>query len=308
MVAGASRHAIHRGMGRREAGAALTDVAPRRQRRRALTDAVRETAKDRGHMGGYGMGEDWLSRDAASISRAAFDAMLRGELDVIDGVADRAVLAGCGFLDAVGGPTQALGELVEDLSDAVVLRLRHTDEQGATRGAELIVGRTVIVAVEPDRLTRGDEGPGGEAERAVAPDQRADAVVRFEVLPADAVPLMVARWWGIVPRLPADRPALGPWSEEDVWHRLTDPTTPPPEDADEATLAMWALPWRAWGVRCPERAISRTYLDVRDQCTYVLSRLGSGGLRVVPRPSSLIWGDLQTISAEVRGMDDADGW
>ncbi len=308
MVAGASKHATRRGMGRRDAGAGLRDVAPRREPRRELTGAVRETAKDFGYVGGYDVGEDWVSRDAAGISRAAFDAMLRGKIDVIDDVADRAVLVGCGFLDADGGATRALGDLVEDLSDASVLRLRHTDEQGAARGAELIVGRTVIVAVEPDRRARRDEDPGGGAERAAAPDQQADAAARFEVLPVDAIPLMVARWWGVVPRLPTDRPALGPWPEEDVWHRLTDPTTPPPDDADEATLAMWALPWRAWGVRCPEREISRNYLDVRDQCTYVLHRQGSGGLRAVPRPSSLIWGDLQTISAQVRGMDDDDGW
>ncbi|MEP7160983.1 MAG: hypothetical protein ABI746_07750 [Dermatophilaceae bacterium] len=265
------------------------------------------TAKDGGHEGGHDVGER-VSRDAAVISGAAFDAMVRGELGVIDGAADRAVLAEYGFLDAHGVPTRAVEDLVEDLSDAAVLRLRHTDEQGPARGAELIVGRTVVVAVEPDRRASGNEGPGEGAERAAERDHWAGAAVRFDVLPADAIPLWVARWWGIVPRLPTDRMALGPWPEEDVWRRLADPTTPPPADADEATLAMWVLPWRAWGVHCPERTISRTYLDVRDECTYVLHREGSGVLRAVPRPSSLIWGDLQTISAEVRGRDDADGW
>ncbi len=121
------------------------------------------------------------------------------------------------------------------------------------------------------------------------------------------MPLLVARWWGIVPHLPSERSEHGPWPEETLWERLSDPAAPLPEGADDETRALWAVPWRAWGVHCHERGVSRTYVDAGDQGTFLVRREEAGTLSLLPRPSSLLWGDLQAVGVAVRSGDPSQG-
>ena len=253
-------------------------------------------------VGGHVVGE-LLSRGAPRVSVATFEALRRGELDAGVGAGDRATLMAHGLLDEFGTTSAVARSLAEEIAGGDVLQVAATDEDGVTRRARLIIGRDHLVAVLAAGGAAGGQDSGDGANGALATAQGAGASVRFEVFPVDAVPLLVARWWGIVPHLPVERSEHGPWPEEILWHRLTDPGAEPPVGADDEARALWAVPWRAWSVHCHERGVHRTYVDAGAYGTFLVRRDETGAVSLLPRPSSLLWGDLQAVGASVRPGD-----
>lgn len=182
-----------------------------------------------------------------------------------------------GLVAEDGTPTELGRALREELLDAPVLVLHRADAESLC-AARLYVG---------DRHAVLDCAAHGEHSGAV------------RVVPASAVPLELARWGRLDPGFGDEEHVYGPFAEADVCARTLDPAAPPPKGLTESERALWAGEWQAWGATCEERGIRVAYLDVRGFGTFMMRPQGSGAILFVSRPSSLLWGDLQTLPTEM---------
>lgn len=103
--------------------------------------------------------------------------------------------------------------------------------------AYLAGDHAVIVATESPAAWRGRERSGADVTAATT--------VWLDFCDVSYVPVALASWVGLSPAWSfRTRPE---WLEDDlVRQRLDDPSTPPPDDADEHLRRMWAQPWFLW--------------------------------------------------------------
>lgn len=160
----------------------------------------------------------------------------------------------------------------------------------------LLVGRECALAT----VTHSDDPPDGG-------DDPTNPLVRFQSMDADAVPLFLARWARLGPAwsFPTDH---RPLEMSSVIKRLDDPDRPVPRGADEAFAAMWAEPWMQWGVVSADGSIDLHCIQAGRRGQYRVTFVDEGRVRLVARPSSLIWGDLVRVTAGRRRSSGLEGW
>ncbi|WP_116114930.1 hypothetical protein [Austwickia chelonae] len=223
---------------------------------------------------------------AARVSRRTADALrgLGGLTTLPDH--DQTFLHERGLLEADGRPTAAGQLLRHDLHSSSVVLLYAVDTEGVHR-ARLHVGRRRLLYVG---------GPGPEH----TPDT-ADILI----YPADAVPIVLARWGGLHPSEETTDEQYGPICASDFWQLLTTADPGPLLALDSAQEELWNAPWRIWGVQSDPHGVSLAYLDVEGRGTYAI-RHDAGQVTIRGRHSSLLWGDLLATSTAIRGRRGCD--
>ncbi|MBW3083840.1 hypothetical protein KEM60_00018 [Austwickia sp. TVS 96-490-7B] len=215
-----------------------------------------------------------LSTDVAplTVSPRAAD-LLRGIGTVqMLSDADRLVLAESGYLTEDGRFTDVGLDIQEDLQDAAVLLLCAGDGLVSHR-ARIHAGRQELLYVEQ----------GADPQEC-----------HLYRLPVEAVPILVAQWG----RWPVDENhqerTWGPFDHHDVMARCTDPHRPLPDGLAPDAARLWNSRWRMWSVQCDARDISLIYTDIEDHGIYLVRR-EEDMVRLVERPSSLLWGDVLNL-------------
>ncbi|GAB77834.1 hypothetical protein SAMN05421595_0343 [Austwickia chelonae] len=214
---------------------------------------------------------------AARVDRRTADALrgLGGLTTIPDD--DRALLHRKGLLEADGRPTAAGQLLRHDLRSSSVVLLFAVDTEGVHR-ARLHVGRRRLLYV-------GGTGPD---------------TAEILVYPADAVPIVLARWGRLHPNEETTDRQYGPIDTGDFWQLLMTGDPTPLLALDSGQHELWKRPWRIWGVQSDPHDISLSYLDVEGHGTYAI-RHDTDQVLIRGRHSSLLWGDLLTASTAVRG-------
>lgn len=190
---------------------------------------------------------------------------------------DRAALADLGLIAVDGQLSPAGRRLRDDLRTAAIVLLRSAEADGVEHRARLYVGARQL-------LYQGVHS--GAAARLTS---------ELLVLPADAVPLVLAGWGRLQPMLEAGEDRHGPIDRDAFRRRCATAAEPVPAAADPALAALWAAPWRSWGAQCDLREVWLDYVDVEGFGTYVVRGRGDDAIQLVARPSSLVWGDLQGV-------------
>ena len=216
--------------------------------------------------------------------------VLRGVASYDDlGRSDRRALREAGFVGADGSPTPAGRALRDDLVGAPVVLLYRLERGVAGARARLHVGRRQLLAIGPrDDASLDRRGASSHVDALGGPPRTVD------VLPADAVPILLARWGRLEPSRETTHGPFGPYEVDAVMRRCLDPHEPAPEGLDADSAEMWRRPWRVWGAQCDERNISLTFVDVPGHGPHVVRRRGDV-VSLTARPSSLLWGDLQAV-------------
>lgn len=202
---------------------------------------------------------------------------------------DRAALVEIGLVGEDGRFTPAGRRLRDDLRDACVVLLFAGEADEPVRRARLYVGHRQMMYVAV---------PAAEDVRQAH---------EMLVFPADAVPIVLARWGRLQPSVRAAGTGYGPIAREAIWARCASSAEPPPVGADEAMAGLWSRAWRVWGAQCDVRDFMLTYVDVEGLGTFAIRRAGDESVRLVPRPSSLLWGDLQGVLGPLRSRP-SDDW
>lgn len=217
--------------------------------------------------------------------RAAVDLLLHDGRSAWEDerITHRAPFVEGGWLTEDGEPTPSGARLRADLAgQACTLRLEALDAAGALT-ATLSCGRAFAVVVA-----------GTERRPHLDEPEAADDIVSVDVVPASAVPLLLARWGGLTPTWSVgDR--LAPLDDAAFRRRLADPAEPPPPGADADIEAVWQRPWTLWRVCGVEAELELEYLNAGDRGQLVPRRTPDGRIRLVSRPGSLVWGDLQQV-------------
>lgn len=208
---------------------------------------------------------------------------------------DRATFTTLGWLDDTGTITVLGTQVRDDLAHpAHTLHLRSHDETRRVGGFVRVGARSALVVGEAAYTARSDDEDGAPYRGDVAVD----------LVPVAALPLVLARWGGVRPtghvvgetfRL-GDGAALG--------RRLRDAATVLPDDADADLADVWAQPWTWWSVRSDEGDVELTYVDAGSAGQFAVRENGAA---LVRRPESLVWGELQRVSARLAALrDEAD--
>lgn len=195
---------------------------------------------------------------------------------------DRVALADLGLVDDDGQLSSAGRRLRDDLRSAALLLLFAARPDGTTRRARLYVGTRHLMYL------------------GVHPAEEARQTSELLVFPADAVPIVLAGWGRLQPMAQAPAGSHGPIDRDAFRRRCATPAEPVPAGADAPLAALWRAPWRLWGAQCDAHEISLAYLDVEGFGTYVVRHAAEDALQLAPRPSSLLWGDLQGVLEPLR--------
>lgn len=190
---------------------------------------------------------------------------------------DRAALADLGLVGEDGHFTPAGRRLRDDLRGAPVVLLFSTEPDGGTRRARVYVGARQMMYL------------------AVHPVHEARQTSELLVFPADAVPVVLAGWGRLQPMLQTADDRHGPIDPDAFRRRCQTAAEPVPAGADDTLAGIWRTLWRVWGAQCDLREIALTYVDVEGYGTYVVRRDDDGAITLGTRPSSLLWGDLQSV-------------
>lgn len=218
-----------------------------------------------------------VSVRAADVVRGIGDATQLAETDL-------QVLVEADLVHPDGRPTVRGRKLRDQLAGAPTMLLVACDESGTER-ARLHVGRKQLLYISSGRL------PGHAS---------------LLVFPADAVPLVLALWGRLRPSDPDRTEEIGPFAFPALQERVLTGRGDPPPFADDVVEQMWAAPWRIWSAQCDERAVSLSYVDIEGHGVFAVRR-EDDQVRLVPRHSSLLWGDLQGVLAPLRGRRRS-GW
>lgn len=203
---------------------------------------------------------------------------------------DRELLIEQGWTTVDGDPTSAAVALHRELRDqGDVLHLTAVDSRGVVRGQiHCGVERAVVVVSTTRRSV-------SQLPSAVPAPGEADlGDVEVDVVPLSAVPLLLARWGGLTPAWTVgDR--LAPLAADVVRRRVLDPQQPLPDGADDDLVELWQRPWTWWTVATAGREVDLEFINAADRGQLVPRDKTDGSLRLVARPGSLVWGDLQQV-------------
>lgn len=186
-----------------------------------------------------------------------------------------------------------LGERGVQLRDGLgsrrtIVTLSAVDSVGPRRGWVVVGSRLAVTII--------DESATGSGPL----DQ-----LSFQVGPANALPIVLARWGALNPS----------WTSETT-HVLSDPSLIrrrvqdagilPPSGAHDELRELWQQDWTRWGVSVSELEIELEFLAIGGHGQYAVRTRADGAALLVPRPSSLLWGDMQLILAGLPGRSDPD--
>lgn len=217
------------------------------------------------------------SLPAVSVTPEAADAVRGiGDLTALPAT-DRAALADLGLMGEGGTLTPAGRRLRDDLRYASIILLYSTEPDGTTQRARLYVGARQMMYL------------------AVHPAEAARQTNELLVLPADAVPIILAGWGKLQPMVQSADVQHGPIDGDAFRRRCSGAGEPVPAGADESLTAMWRASWRPWGAQCDLLEIALSFVDVEGFGTYVVRGRDDGTVQLAARPSSLLWGDLQGV-------------
>lgn len=184
-----------------------------------------------------------------------------------------------------------------------------------SRGAELRDGlgaqRTLLTltAAGGDGSRRGWVVAGAELAVTIIDESPAGAgpveQLSFQTGPASALPIVLAKWGALNPAWNYDA-AHELIDAKLIEQRVRDSSTPAPDGADEELRWLWQQEWTQWGVVAPQLGVELEFLTIAGHGHYVVRTRQDGVTVLAPRPSSLLWGDVQSILAALPGRTDPD--
>lgn len=235
---------------------------------------------------------------ACRVSRVAADAA-RGACPLAELSAnDLEGLQAAGLVAEDGTRTPTGRRLRDDLAGAPVVLLYATEPGVGTQRARLHVGKRHMLYIAADTWSL----PGSSPRPDDSIDGHSDSTML--VFPSDAVPLVLARWGRLHPTHDTVQASYAPVDFATMMLRCRDPRVPAPTSFDDVGCRLWDAPWLVWGAQCDVLDISLAYLDVPGLGVHAIRR-NDDEVRIVPRPSSLLWGDLQSLLRPLRGVSRA---
>lgn len=217
---------------------------------------------------------------------------------------DRETLVSRGWTTRDGDPTPQAGGLHEELrAHGDVLHLTAADARGVVRGWIHCGAERAVVVIDPLRHCAHDL-PSPVSSSADAPEATDEVVV--DVVQIADIPVLLARWGGLAPTWTLTE-ALTPVDAMAVRRRVLDAREPLPADANTQLADVWERPWTWWAVATADRRVDVQFIDAGDRGQCVVHDVADDRTLLVPRPGTLVWGDLQQVvgrlSARSRG-----GW
>lgn len=218
--------------------------------------------------------------------------------------ADREILAAQGWTTRDGDPTTEAVALHRELRDhGDVLHLTAADTQGVVRGWIHCGDTRAVVIIDPKRHYAYDL-PSSVSGEGDAPEPTDECVV--DVVQIDAIPILLARWGGLAPTWTVAEP-LTPLRASAIERRVVDAEEPLPSGANADLAEVWERPWTWWAVATTGREVDLQFIHAGDRGQFVSHVVQDDRTRLVPRPGTLVWGDLQQVCERLPSRSGG-GW
>lgn len=217
--------------------------------------------------------------------------------------ADRETLVSQGWTTRDGDPTAEAGVLHQELrAHGDVLHLTAADTRGVVRGWIHCGAERAVVIIDPLRHYAHDL-PSPVSSEADAPEPTDEVVV--DVVQLAAIPVLLARWGGLAPTWTVTDP-LTPVGARAIQRRVLDAQEPPPADTHAELADVWERPWTWWSVATADRQVDLQFIHAGDRGQYVSHDRQDGDALLVPRPGTLVWGDLQQVCGRSSSRSGGD--